>query len=208
MPAMSSAPRARSRWARRPMPRSSAPRREHHRDERSDGEHEEEHARAAVQFAGEVRADPRGLLVQDSVEAVDGREEEVVEAVDETLAGVDAVIGALDRPALGRAVVLPGRDQERQRPHGDRDDREDGQRTGKREPAPVRRLFGVGRLGVGRDGHRASASPPPPTTTTAAAAAAGSGPSVGSSAAPAIMRQPRRRPVPAALTRPPTSGSR
>ena len=68
-----------------PIATSRAPGREHHRHERADREDEREHADRAEEAADAKGPDEAGLRVLEPVEAVDGRQEEVVDTLAEVL---------------------------------------------------------------------------------------------------------------------------
>lgn len=114
------------------------------RDERARGEDEEDHARAAVEGPGQARADLVGPEVLDAVQAVDGGAEQVVQAVGEALRPPGPVVGGGDGRAVVVAAVPARRDEERQRPDRDGDQRRDRQRAGEDELLRWRRLLLLG----------------------------------------------------------------
>src|SRR5690606_24660592 len=82
----------------------------------------------------------------DPVQAVDGREEEVLDTVDEPERRVDLLVGAGYRRAVVVELVLAGRDDERQPPDQQRHEREDRERAREAELPALLGRRALGRL--------------------------------------------------------------
>ena len=127
--AISSQPLLRSRLARAPTATSRLRVAKRHRDEGADRHDEHDDADLAEHPTDGLGVDDLGVGVQQPVDPVDRRQDQLLDRLAEAQRRRHLLEGARDRRTVGVELVLTGRQEQRDDPHEDRDD---GQRRDRR----------------------------------------------------------------------------